>query len=175
MYQPDIDRLQEFWRTLQDMWIKLYGMNRVTIAAINVRQLWQQGFWVSVSSINGPDLNHIISPGWNLFPNTVSLCLFLGFCFTVLLNVASKQTSNSRILFVTGPQSSRGMSDVYKLWLQDYGSKLQHWPQWNTTGMEHTLVWSRGYIIKTTSVWTHLLIKYFFLILNPLSDSCSTM
>uniref|UniRef100_K1Q3R9 Enoyl-CoA delta isomerase 1, mitochondrial n=1 Tax=Magallana gigas TaxID=29159 RepID=K1Q3R9_MAGGI len=35
MYQPDIDRLEEFWRTLQDMWIKLYGMNCVTIAAIN--------------------------------------------------------------------------------------------------------------------------------------------
>lgn len=35
MYQPDIDRLQEFWRTLQDMWIKLYGMSKVTIAAIN--------------------------------------------------------------------------------------------------------------------------------------------
>ncbi|XP_048757865.2 enoyl-CoA delta isomerase 1, mitochondrial-like [Ostrea edulis] len=35
MYQPDLDRLQEFWRTLQDMWIKLYGLNQPTIAAIN--------------------------------------------------------------------------------------------------------------------------------------------
>ncbi|XP_048757866.1 enoyl-CoA delta isomerase 1, mitochondrial-like [Ostrea edulis] len=35
MYQPDINRLQEFWRTLQDMWIKLYGLNQPTIAAIN--------------------------------------------------------------------------------------------------------------------------------------------
>jgi len=35
MYQPQPDRLREFWRSLQDVWIKLYGSNLATIAAIN--------------------------------------------------------------------------------------------------------------------------------------------
>ena len=38
MYQPDKARLQQFWRSLQDVWIKLYGSRPVTIAAINVSQ-----------------------------------------------------------------------------------------------------------------------------------------
>lgn len=35
MYQPDKQRLQEFWRSLQDMWLTLYGSRLATIAAIN--------------------------------------------------------------------------------------------------------------------------------------------
>ncbi|KAF6023865.1 ECI1 [Bugula neritina] len=34
MYQPDEARLREFWRTLQEFWIKLYGSQMITIAAI---------------------------------------------------------------------------------------------------------------------------------------------
>lgn len=36
MYQPDEPRLREFWRTLQEIWIKLYGSQMVTVAAISV-------------------------------------------------------------------------------------------------------------------------------------------
>ncbi|KAK3091032.1 hypothetical protein FSP39_016632 [Pinctada imbricata] len=35
MYQPNVDRLQEFWRTLQEMYIRLYGSQLITAAAIN--------------------------------------------------------------------------------------------------------------------------------------------
>ncbi|KAK2182608.1 hypothetical protein NP493_347g03076 [Ridgeia piscesae] len=34
MYQPKPERLAEFWRTLQNMWMRLYGSRLVTIAAI---------------------------------------------------------------------------------------------------------------------------------------------
>ena len=37
MYNPQPDRLAEFWRTLQGMWLSLYGSRLATIAAINVR------------------------------------------------------------------------------------------------------------------------------------------
>ena len=36
MYQPKPERLAEFWRTLQNMWMRLYGSRLVTIAAIAV-------------------------------------------------------------------------------------------------------------------------------------------
>ncbi|XP_033747399.1 enoyl-CoA delta isomerase 1, mitochondrial-like [Pecten maximus] len=35
MYQPDVERLQVFWRSLQDVWLRLYGSKMATIAAIN--------------------------------------------------------------------------------------------------------------------------------------------
>lgn len=35
MYQPQPDRLTTFWRTLQEVWIRLYGCRLPTIAAIN--------------------------------------------------------------------------------------------------------------------------------------------
>jgi len=35
MYQPQKDRLAEFWRTLQSVWISLYSSRLTTIAAIN--------------------------------------------------------------------------------------------------------------------------------------------
>ncbi|WAQ96528.1 ECI1-like protein [Mya arenaria] len=35
MYNPQPDRLAEFWRTLQQMWINLYGSRLATVAAIN--------------------------------------------------------------------------------------------------------------------------------------------
>ncbi|KAH3861574.1 enoyl-CoA delta isomerase 1, mitochondrial-like [Dreissena polymorpha] len=35
MYNPQPDRLAEFWRTLQGMWLSLYGSRLATIAAIN--------------------------------------------------------------------------------------------------------------------------------------------
>jgi Delta3-Delta2-enoyl-CoA isomerase len=37
MYKPDMKRVEEFWSTLQGVWLKLYGSNFVTAAAINVR------------------------------------------------------------------------------------------------------------------------------------------
>lgn len=36
MYQPDEARLREFWRALQEVFIKLYGSNMITFAAIGV-------------------------------------------------------------------------------------------------------------------------------------------
>jgi 3,2-trans-enoyl-CoA isomerase len=36
MYQPKPDRIRQFWSALQDFWIRLYGSNKVYIAAINV-------------------------------------------------------------------------------------------------------------------------------------------
>lgn len=35
MYKPDMKRAEEFWTTLQDVWLKLFGSNFVTAAAIN--------------------------------------------------------------------------------------------------------------------------------------------
>lgn len=36
MYKPKVDRMKEFWSTLQDVWFKLYGSPFPTVAAINV-------------------------------------------------------------------------------------------------------------------------------------------
>lgn len=36
MYKPNQDRLKEFWTTLQDTWLALYGSSVPTAAAINV-------------------------------------------------------------------------------------------------------------------------------------------
>lgn len=35
MYKPKVDRMKEFWSTLQDVWFKLYGSAFPTVAAIN--------------------------------------------------------------------------------------------------------------------------------------------
>lgn len=35
MYNPKPDRLRQFWSALQEFWIKLYGSNKIYIAAIN--------------------------------------------------------------------------------------------------------------------------------------------
>ncbi|KAJ9580123.1 hypothetical protein L9F63_004196, partial [Diploptera punctata] len=35
MYKPKPDRLKDFWSTLQDTWIKLFGSSYATVAAIN--------------------------------------------------------------------------------------------------------------------------------------------
>ena len=36
MYNPEPERLAEFWRTLQQMWLNMYGSRLATVAAINV-------------------------------------------------------------------------------------------------------------------------------------------
>lgn len=36
MYKPDLKRCTEFWHSLQDMWLTLYGLGIPTAAAINV-------------------------------------------------------------------------------------------------------------------------------------------
>ena len=38
MYQPKQDRIRQFWSALQNFWLKLYGSNKIIIAAINVRK-----------------------------------------------------------------------------------------------------------------------------------------
>uniref|UniRef100_A0ABD2XB21 Enoyl-CoA delta isomerase 1, mitochondrial n=1 Tax=Trichogramma kaykai TaxID=54128 RepID=A0ABD2XB21_9HYME len=35
MYKPDLKRCEEFWHSLQDLWLNLYGMGIPTVAAIN--------------------------------------------------------------------------------------------------------------------------------------------
>lgn len=37
MYRKSPERCGEFWRAVQEMWLKLYSSNMVIIAAINVR------------------------------------------------------------------------------------------------------------------------------------------
>lgn len=37
MYKCKPERARQFWRALQDIWIKLYGSNKIYIAAINVK------------------------------------------------------------------------------------------------------------------------------------------
>ena len=39
MYRAKPDRARQFWTALQEFWIKLYGSNKVYIAAINVKSL----------------------------------------------------------------------------------------------------------------------------------------
>lgn len=37
MYGKSPERCAEFWKTVQEIWLKLYSSNMVTVAAINVR------------------------------------------------------------------------------------------------------------------------------------------
>jgi hypothetical protein len=37
MYKATPERASQFWRALQDVWIKLYGSSNIFIAALNVR------------------------------------------------------------------------------------------------------------------------------------------
>lgn len=37
MYGKSPERCGEFWKAVQEMWLKLYGSDMITIAAINVR------------------------------------------------------------------------------------------------------------------------------------------
>ena len=39
MYQPKPDRIRQFWSALQNFWLKLYGSNKIFIAAINVSKI----------------------------------------------------------------------------------------------------------------------------------------
>lgn len=88
MYQPDIDRLEEFWRTLQDMWIKLYGMNCVTIAAINGHSP-AGGCLMSISCDY-----RIMAPNYTIGLNETQLGIVAPFWFAdVMLNtVGFRQT-----------------------------------------------------------------------------------
>lgn len=38
MYKPDDTRVENFWTTLQDTWMTLYGLGIPTTAAVNVGQ-----------------------------------------------------------------------------------------------------------------------------------------
>lgn len=40
MYKPQPEKLNRFWTTLQDVWLKLYGSGFPTAAAINVRTIF---------------------------------------------------------------------------------------------------------------------------------------
>ena len=35
LYEPKKERLELFWRSLQDLWLKFYGLRLPTVAAIN--------------------------------------------------------------------------------------------------------------------------------------------
>ena len=39
MYQPKPDRIRQFWSASQNFWLKLYGSNKIFIAAINVSKI----------------------------------------------------------------------------------------------------------------------------------------
>lgn len=36
MYKPKPDRVKEFWSTLQEVWLQLFGSSYPTVAVINV-------------------------------------------------------------------------------------------------------------------------------------------
>lgn len=38
MYKPDMKRCAEFWHSLQELWLTLYGLSVPVAAAINVRE-----------------------------------------------------------------------------------------------------------------------------------------
>lgn len=44
MYGKSPERCGEFWRAVQEMWLKLYSSNMVTVAAINVGFLFQNSW-----------------------------------------------------------------------------------------------------------------------------------
>lgn len=46
MYKPDPARLTEFWKTLQDLWLALFGSKVATVAAINVSSKLLNKFFV---------------------------------------------------------------------------------------------------------------------------------
>lgn len=37
MCGKSVEHYTEFWRAVQEMWLRLYGSNMVTVAAVNVR------------------------------------------------------------------------------------------------------------------------------------------
>jgi len=47
MYQKSPEHCAEFWKAVQDAWLKLYGSTKVTIAAINVSATIHSSFLFS--------------------------------------------------------------------------------------------------------------------------------
>lgn len=118
MYRKSPERCGEFWRAVQEMWLKLYSSNMVTIAAINVgvyhsnnTKLTNLAFYltctVHVRPTWGCGIHSLVNP------YRPSVCLF---CPS------------------PGIQPCRRVSDVYDLWLQDHGGQpsIQHRPEWDT-------------------------------------------
>lgn len=44
MYGKSPEHASVFWKAVQEMWLKLYGSNMVTIAAINVSVIHHEAF-----------------------------------------------------------------------------------------------------------------------------------
>lgn len=105
MYRKSPERCGEFWRAVQEMWLKLYSSNMVTIAAINVR------------------IYHKLS----LLPDMHGSC-------SLHVGMWNTQPSVSLSCPSPGIQPCRRVSDVYDLWLQDHGGQpsIQHRPEWDT-------------------------------------------
>jgi 3,2-trans-enoyl-CoA isomerase len=47
LYQPERGRLAEFWRSLQNFWMRLYVSPLATAAAINVSETCETHFYIS--------------------------------------------------------------------------------------------------------------------------------
>lgn len=99
MYNPDHSRLRDFWSTLQDVWMKLYGSPFPTAAAINGHSP-AGGCLLAVSceyrvmlpkysiGLNETQIG-IVAPTWfmgtlrnTIAPRTAELALTLGTLFT---------------------------------------------------------------------------------------------
>lgn len=94
MYRKSPERCGEFWKAVQEMWLKLYGSNMVTIAAINVRIDHKQTACMSRA------------------------CGFAELLLAPVLTLWSSHTRDSmcRLFFLsTGFQSCRWMSDISDL------------------------------------------------------------
>lgn len=61
MYKPDPKRVEQFWKTLQDVWIKLFSSPFPTAAAINVCIQCDHGLVIKVQPVS------LICNHWYLF------------------------------------------------------------------------------------------------------------
>lgn len=61
MYQPKPERIRMFWTALQDFWIKLYGSNKIFIAAINVLLFKISYFLLSFSLVPVPKIKNSLT------------------------------------------------------------------------------------------------------------------
>ncbi|KAK3588949.1 hypothetical protein CHS0354_043118 [Potamilus streckersoni] len=88
MYQPKPERLSEFWKTLQDMWLLLFGSRLTTIAAINGHSP-AGGALVAMSCDY-----RIMAPGFNIGLNETQLGIVPPFWFidTMMHTIGSRQT-----------------------------------------------------------------------------------
>ncbi len=110
------ERLGEFWRVFQEVWIRLYGLNTPVIAAINVR--------IRVNCLQGCEMHWLFTCTGKLWK---SFCKCTDCCV------------KWAVIHLAGTRSGRRLSALVGKRLQDNGSRKVHdRSQRNTIGESFT-------------------------------------